>query len=196
MGGETLKNKQRTILCLLIATVFLMPLTGNTACASEESCIYHFNSYDDSELGGEAWETNPWYMVDGNPNTYASTTIERDIELLNGNNCRPEGPFVITMVEIRARGYYTGDARDIILRPVFGGTLDGNNHYFSPPEGLENASWSDWFDITDDPNSHTWWNWTDVQNLDCDVESGFDPSGGPFTLYCSLVEIRVTFIVP
>ena len=187
-----MKNKERTILCLLIATVFLMPLTGNTACASEESCTYFFDSYDDSGLGGEAWETNPGYMVDGNQNTYASTTIERDIQLLDGNECDPEDPFEITKVEISARGYYSGNVRDIILRPVFNGTLDGDDYYFTP-NGT--AEWSEWFDITDD-FYQIGWDWTDIQNLDCDVESGFDPLGGPFTLYCSEVDIRVTFIVP
>ncbi len=186
-----MKNKERTILCMLIATIFLMPLMGNTACASEESCIYDFDSYDDSELGGEAWETNPGYMADRNPNTYASTTIERDIELLDEIYCNP-APFEITKVEIRARGKYSGNVRDIILRPVFNGTLDGDNYYFTPTAtGAE----SEWFDITDDFAQYGW-DWTDVQNLDCDVESGFDPSGGPFTLYCSRVQIQVTFIVP
>ncbi len=111
-----MKNKKRTILCALLATVFLMPLMGNTALA--DTVTYYFNSYDPNE----AWE-NP----SGNG---ASTTIGGDVHLLNGNTCPGTNLGTITMVELRVHGYYEGVQRDIILRPVFGGSSDGDNYPF------------------------------------------------------------------
>jgi len=144
---------------------------------------YYFNSYSI----GETWVTNPSYMVDGSTSTYASTNIGGDVELCNGNNCSGSDLGYIVKVELRVFGYYSGSQRDIILRPVFGGTMDGFNYSYSTGSS---PAWSRWFDITTETG--TPWNWTKIHNLDCDVEakSGF----GFFTLYCSKVEIRVTYI--
>jgi hypothetical protein len=148
---------------------------------------YYFNSYSI----GETWATNPSYMVDGSTSTYASTTVNGDVELCNGNNCSGLNLGNIIKVELRVYGYgyYSGIQRDIILRPVFGGTTDGLNYYYST--GLS-PDWSRWFDITSDPSKPLAWSWTDVDNLDCDVEA--ESSVGFFTLYCSKVEMRVTYI--
>jgi hypothetical protein len=147
--------------------------------------VYYFNSYS----GGETWATNPGYMVDGSTSTYASTTLGGDVELINGNNCSGSYLGEIIKVELRVRGYYTGNQRDIILTPVFGGTTHGGHYTYGT---TTTPSWSQWFDITADPFFTPPWNWTKVHNLDCDVEakSGY----GAFTLYCSKVEIRVTYI--
>jgi hypothetical protein len=146
---------------------------------------YYFNSYSISET----WATNPSYMVDGSTSTYASTTLDGDVELCNGNNCSGLNLGEIIKVELRTYGYYTSTQHDIRLRPIFDGTTDGLNYSFST--GLSPA-WSRWFDITTDSFFTPPWNWTKIHNLDCDVEakSGY----GAFTLYCSKVEIRVTYI--
>jgi hypothetical protein len=170
----------KTLFCLVVATVFLLPLMSNTACASE--ITFYFNDYD------EGWETNPGNMIDGNENTYASTTDSTDIEWLNGNTCTGTELGTISLVEIRVKGNWSGAERDIILQPIFGGTLPGDYHIF---DASSYASWSRWFDITDDNNSYDWWTWRYVDNLECKVIVGGGSSG--FTLYCSKVEIRVTY---
>jgi hypothetical protein len=54
-------------------------------------------------------------------------------------------------------------------------------------------AWSQWFDITFDPFAPQSWTWTEVDNLDCDVIAENEPLRPPFTLYCSKIEIRVTY---
>lgn len=185
-----MKNKQKLILCLLIVTVFLIPLMGNSVLSegrSSGTAIYDFIAYDE----GEAWEINPEYMVDCNISNYASTNISGDVEYLirNSYDGIPPGR-TITKVELRAYGKYSGSVSDIILRPVFYGIWDGANHYFTPGT---TGDWSEWFDITDDPNPGPTWDWDGILNLDCDVEMG--PCAGQYQswVYCSKVQIRVTY---
>jgi hypothetical protein len=147
--------------------------------------IYYFDSYDNNE----PWATSPGYMVDGSTSNYASTTSNGDIELCDGNNCSTSDLGVISKVELRSYGYYSTNLRLIYLRPVFGGTTDGLNY---PQPITSTPGWSDWVDITNDPYAPNTWSWSDVDDLDCDVEAG---SGfGIFTLYCSKVEIRVSYV--
>lgn len=189
MGGEkiNMKKKESTILCIMILTVFLMPLMGNSVLSEGRGeKIYYFNSYSPFE----AWETNPGYMADGNEGTFASTTINGDVERLTSNTCS-EDVGSITKVEIRAKGCYARNPVYLVLRPVFPGG-DGDDHTFLPPE-CPNAAWSDWFDITNDPNAPDPWTSDDVVDLDCDVEARLGTTDWPFELYCSKVEIRVTF---
>jgi hypothetical protein len=147
---------------------------------------YYFNSYN----SGETWSNNPSYMVDTSTSTYASTSTNSDVELCNANNCTGTNLGDIVKVEIRAYVYYSGSQRDIILRPVFNGVNDGINYHYST---TTTPSWTPWFDITGDPgNFPPGWNWNKIKNLDCDVEA--KTGGLPFTLYCSKVETRVTYI--
>jgi PKD repeat protein len=149
------------------------------------SAMYYFNTnYDQSE----EWATNPSYMVDGSTANYASTTFDGDVQLCMTNTCPGTDIGKILKVEMRAYGYYTSDQRDIILRPVFAGTTDGGNYNY---QTTTTQGWSPWFDITDDNSAPGSWSWIDVKDLDCDVEAG---SGlPPFTLYCSKIEIMVTY---
>ena len=152
------------------------------------SVVFYFNSYD-SGFPGEFWLTNPGYMVDGNESTFASTNINDDVELLVNNSCNKSSYGTIVKVELRCKGYrsgFGGGSKNIVLRPVFVGG-DGNNHSFSAGTV---AAWSSWFNITGDMNAPGAWSWTDVDFLDVDVES--DLSSG-YTLYCSKVEVRVTY---
>ncbi|MDH7506722.1 MAG: PKD domain-containing protein, partial [Candidatus Thermoplasmatota archaeon] len=151
---------------------------------------YFFNDYDTSDPC-ENWLTNPGYMVDGNDGTFASTNVNGDVELLDGNSCKDEDLGVISKVEVRCRGYYSGGFganKKIILQPVFSGG-DGGNHEFNTGSS---AGWSNWFDVTVDTNAPEKWDWNHVIELCCDVVSNL--SGG-LILYCSKVEIRVTYNV-
>jgi hypothetical protein len=151
-----------------------------------DQVIYYFDSYDNNEV----WATNPVYMVDGCISNFASTTVNGDVELCNGNNCSGADLGTISTVELRVYSYYSSGQRDTILRPVYGGTNDGMECRYQtvPP-----MFWSEWFDITCHQYAPQPWGWTDIVNLDCDVEAESDLMGPPFTLYCSKVEIRVTY---
>ena len=62
--------KTRTILCLLTAAFFIIPLAGNTVSAEE--LTYYFDDYNPFVC----WPNNPGYMVDGSLSTFASTSTE------------------------------------------------------------------------------------------------------------------------
>jgi len=87
-------------------------------------------------------------MVNGVETDYASTTTDGDIQCLITNECAGTDLGTISKVELRFYGY--SDENDqCILRPVFGGTLDGDNHTVVP--GVS-AGWKAWQDITEDAN--------------------------------------------
>ena len=176
----------KPIVYLLVATVFLMPLMGNTVLSEDISTeIYYFNSYD----GNEAWEKNPEYMVDGNLDTCAETTIDSDVQLCDDNSYPGDGSGTITKVELRVMGKYEDNQRDIILQPLFDGKA-GNNHLYTTTEQL---IFLPWLDITEDNNAPNPWTWSDVDTLDCYVKAECNPFGGSFTLSCSIVQVRVTY---
>lgn len=152
------------------------------------TATYYFNSY--SLL--EAWETNPGNMVDADENTSAATTVDVDVELCTGNTCPGTYLGTITKVEIRTKGFYNpfGVKAAINLRPVFEAG-DGDSHMFLC--GVT-AAWSQWFDITTDTNAPSPWDWDDVEGLDCDVVGG-KMLPGVFTLWCYMVQIRITYTV-
>jgi hypothetical protein len=155
-----------------------------------EQVTYCFDSYDDSPYG-EAWDSHPFFMVDGSTSTHASTTYNGDVELCDENICPGDDLGTISKVELRVSSYYCGSQRDTILRPVFGGTVDGLNYRYETPT-QDGSGWSPCFDITDDPFAPQSWDWDDIISMDCDVEAEYT-GGPPFTLYCSRVEIRVTY---
>jgi len=167
---------------LLMCTSALLVLSKelNVGETDIEKITFCFDSYDPNE----AWETHyPWGG--------ASTTIDGDVELLDENTCDDDDLGRILTVELRVWGYYyySGNQRDIILRPVFRGISDGNDYHYQTttnPWGCSN-----WFDITNDPSAPRLWTENDVQNLDCDVEA--ESGLGSFTLYYWIVQIRVIF---
>jgi len=158
-----------------------------------EQATYYFDSVDDEER----WVTLPGYMVDGNSGTFASTTESEDVELCDDNSYSSGGSGVISKVELRARTYFSSvggevDCR-VYLRPVFGGSSDGDDHVIYCPSA---AAWSSYYDITSDTNAPSSWTWTDIAGLDCDVEAYIGAGGKNPTVYCSKVEVRVTYNHP
>jgi len=146
---------------------------------------YYFDAYD----SGEAWDTKPEDMVDGTTDTFALSGGIGDIELCNGNTCLGTDLGIITKVEIRIYAAAIQEGYDYIyLRPVFSGG-DGDNHDVGSLS--YDGEWSSYYDITSDTNAPANWTWTDIQNLDCDVEDYQD--GGLSTTFASKVEIRVTY---
>jgi hypothetical protein len=77
------------------------------------------------------------------------------------------------------------------ISQYFNGTTDGNDYTFATESS---AGWSRWFDITNDGLRLSYpsaWTWAEVRDLDCDVEA--ENLFGFWTLYCSKVEVRVTY---
>ncbi len=180
-----MKSKERTILCILIFTVFLMPFIGNAASAAEVT--YYFDGYDNSV----AWPTNPSYMVDGSENTWASTTTDGEVQLLDGNTYpgTPPGVGDITKVELSVKAHSDrAGVNNITLQPVFCGTNEGENYTYD--DLGEADTWSEWFDITNDDNAPERWTWEEIACLDCKVIAGIPELG---TVHCSKVDIRVTY---
>jgi len=142
---------------------------------------YYFNDYD----MGSCWTANPIYMVDGNTSNYASTAINFDVENLISNTCSGSELGSISKVEIRCFGKYSGTGmppiHDINLLTL------GEMHIFSPST---TDAWSSWYDITNNLDAPNPWTWNDVKTLGVNVEASI---GGLFTMYCSRVEVRVTY---
>ncbi len=158
--------------------------TGNSTTST-----YGFNSYDSVT---ENWTTTPANMVDGATSTYAATSADADVELLDGNSNAGTDLGIITAVEVRAFSYQTTDTTgSVTLRPVFGGSSDGDNHNFTPPATIGSAAWSNYIDITTDTNAPGTWSWSDVQNLNLDVV--WNANAGSNTGNVASVEIRVTY---
>ena len=111
-----------------------------------DTVIYEFDAYAE---GVEEWSTNPGEMVDGVETDYASTTTDGDIQKLTENECEGGDLGTISKVEIRAYAYSDVDDQ-LILRPVFNGADDGDNHTYVP--GVDHG-WGAWQGITTDPNS-------------------------------------------
>ena len=156
--------------------------------ASQET--FYFNGFDENK----AWESDPELMIDESEETYASTTTDTDVQLCNANTCPGDDQGTILKVELRVHGYYEGRTPgNITLRPVFrDGELTGENYTFV---ASDQPGWSDWFDITSDGGHgsvqlRTPWSWSEISTLDCDVEATLEEET---TLYCSMVELRVTY---
>lgn len=150
----------------------------------DSESIYYFDSWDE---GGEEWDGDPNWMVDGELDSFAWIVEPARVQLLNSNTYTTGGSGDILGVLIRAYGFIleTKDPQDVKLRPVFGGEADGDDHIFNLP--LEEGDWSSWYDITTDTNHPDPWTWIDVAYLDCDVESAMTEG----TEYCAKIELKV-----
>ena len=143
---------------------------------------FYFNTYD---VDGKEWSTNPQNMVNGNIITYASETLS-NTQLLTSNTCSAISDTVPTKIELRIHAYYSGSIGDIALKPIFIGG-NGDNHSTSI---TTIPKWTEWVDITNDINAPSTWGWDDIQALNCEVISITHLA----TVFCSKVEIKVTYI--
>jgi len=143
---------------------------------------YYFNAYDS---GGEEFETTPANMVDGSVTTDAQTSVNADVQLVDGNTCDGTDLGTITKVELRCYGTRVHASNNVDLRPVFSGSSDGDTH----DAGLFTEGWTSYVDITSDTNAPGTWAWSDVQNLDCDVISFVST----MWILIAQVDIQVTY---
>jgi prepilin-type N-terminal cleavage/methylation domain-containing protein len=156
--------------------------------ADPETITCYFDQYD---AGGEEWEVTPADMVD-NPslNTAGQTpTPAGDVQLLTHSTCANQTFGTITQVRVRHSGYCIFGSCGTILRPVFSGTLDGDNNFVDDSGG---GGWNTWVDITHNTNAPATWTTSDVVNLDLDVESASVGAGFLWTVFA--VQLEVTHI--
>lgn len=158
---------------------------------NDQQTAYSFTSYD---IGGEEWESNPGQMANGTTVNYASTATDGQVQRLTGNAASSTDIGQINSVELITHGYQiNGSDGQVTLRPVFSGTTDGTGTYiFTPNEDLGNAAVSSYYDITADPQAPTTWTWSDIDNLDIDVEFNQGASGSN-EAFISLVQVRVSY---
>jgi hypothetical protein len=150
--------------------------------------IYYFDGYNTSI----AWSSNPGYMVDGNESSYASTSMPGPNAVENCINNTCDGSYLgnISKVELRCKAYRSGEVVvGMNLTPIYNGNSPGSPNTYNTSSGPPGV-WSQWFDITSGLPSAQW-NWYNVKNLDCDVLA--PDMRESFTLYCSKVDVRVTY---
>lgn len=157
-----------------------------------ETVTCYFDQYD---TGDEEWYYMPNLMVDSSVETDAETfgsppAGEGDIELLTHSTCAGQTFGTISQVRVRYAGWCMFTNCGIILRPVFGGTNDGNNHY-SDCSSNSGSNYMPWVDITHDTNAPATWTTSDIANLDLDVEAHQTGPGTPMWVVFK-IELEVT----
>jgi len=134
--------------------------------------------------------TNPENMIDGDIETFAETEEQDILTACDGNTCDGTDLGTITKVELRFHGKMTvteGPDPGIDLSPYYG-TPPAGDHY---SEVLTTSpAWSSYFDITSDSQAPSPWTWADIRDLWVLVIA-YDLAIA--TVYCSKVEIRVTY---
>jgi len=160
---------------------------------SSTTVTYYFNAhsasawnnapqFNDNNLG-----SNAWIMGNGG-----------NLHEFSTNTCPGNDLGDITKVELRVGGATWNDGGgeendDMMLRPVFSGASNGDNHQIDMPVyDPEPMDWSAWTEITNDTNAPSPWTWSDVVNLDCDAWHVIVPSQTEYMLGAAC-QIRVTY---
>ena len=175
-----------TIIVFILSFFLLHPLSVN----AQTTVSYYFENYSSSN-----YDHNPTYAVDGSISTYADDNNNGHAIVLDANTCLGVDLGIITSVKLKVyfKNNYTSSNtnRTVVPRliPKFNGTTTGGNYNESPGD-YSTAAWSSYFDITSDASAPATWTWSDVQNLDCIVQT-YRPSSGQQKLY--KVEIQVTY---
>lgn len=156
-----------------------------------ETVTCYFDQYDS---GGQEWNYQPSGMADSaletDAETFAPTGGDGDIELLTHSTCAGQTFGTISQVRVRYAGWCMFSYCGIILRPVFGGTNDGDNHYSDCSSNYD-YNYMPWVDITHDTNAPATWTTSDIANLDLDVEAHQTRAGTPMWVIFK-VELEVT----
>lgn len=150
------------------------------------SKIFYFNAHN-----GGGW-TDVNNIVDSEttpPSTFGYTTaLPKPRLILTGNNCTGSDLGTISSVKFRAYDEKTGT----------GAVANKYKPQFTAGSGTEqthtlgSATWTSWYDITTDTHAPSPWTWTDVVNLDMNVNI----TNAKFTvnrLY--IVQINVTYTI-
>ena len=152
---------------------------------------YQFTNWDVNSN----WDSSPDNLVDLSTTTFGQDNEDGDYLNLNDNNCPGTDLGTITNVEISVyfKNNYSSANKSVVPRliPYFNGSNAGDTHNDAVGD-YSTAAWSTWFEITSDANAPGTWTWSDVQNLDCRVET-YRPNNG--NLSVAKIRIRVTYSV-
>lgn len=170
--------------------VIEVPTTVPGPDATSVQLIY-FNG-----VGSSNW-INSTSMVDGNVGTFARAGYPAGAYVqVNNSIASFDSTAIVTTgtvekVELRVYAQSGGTATRAELFPRFNGTTNG-----SAINIIAAGGYTPWVDITNDasgPGSGNW-TWSDVQNLDSQVEADIPiPGGGPSDYFnVSIVQVRVT----
>lgn len=153
-----------------------------------ETITCYFDQYD---VGGEEWWGSPHLMVDNNSTTQAESRNEDypDTQLLTHSTCASQTFGTISQVRIRQSGFCMMFDCGVILRPVFGGSTDGDDYYYDS-SATTGTNFNPWIDITNDTNAPGTWTTSDVVNLELDVETHRTGSGMYWRT--GVIELEVT----
>lgn len=148
---------------------------------------YYMNSYDKG-----TW-SDVSNIYDGDDDTYGYSDTGGEFSRSDDNSCPGTNLGTITKVEMRLKGYYTYSGRapgaGILWCPGFTAGY-GTEVVFILPTNT--GAWSSYEDITEDTNAPANWTWSEVSSLDSYIES--DPGSDLVNnIYCSIIEIRVTY---
>ncbi|MBN2668438.1 MAG: T9SS type A sorting domain-containing protein [Bacteroidales bacterium] len=160
---------------------------------SQSTVTYYFNGYNTSNPG--SWDSNPANVVDGSTSTLGADNENGDYLYLNSNTCSGTNLGTITKVELRAyhQNNWTSSqtTSNVVPRliPYFNGATAGGN-YNDAVGNYSTAAYGSSFNITLDGSAPGTWSWSDVQNLDCRLET-YRPNSGNLSVY--RVEIIVTY---
>ena len=96
--------KKLIFMCILVSLIVVPICEGFeiTQRVAPHEMLFCFDRYDPEMV----WENNYQNMIDGNENTYASTTINGDIQYLISNTCDYDSGRM-RYVKIRVNGYST-----------------------------------------------------------------------------------------
>lgn len=145
------------------------------------------------DVGHGSFWTDIANAFDGGLATFAHTSTDGGYLSGNSTTCGGSDLGTITKVEIRVYAYGDGDDRiDISF-----GLEPTTPEYQITPGSSE--GWTVYVDVTDDPNVNGW-TWAKIADLlaeaFCRLYAEFAKVAKGNTLYCAMVEIRVTYTPP
>jgi len=171
---------------LLISSLFFVMVEN----VESNDCRTDNTIYCDSYSNNAGWR-DPQYIVDSSTVTAGYTNANGSRVKTYAGSTGLDATTPVHKVEIRVRGFYSNlDANNkICLRPylVSTGYFDYYNYTLKT-----SASWSDWFDITDDDSAPLLWYADVVSNLQIFVESSKDPFLASL-IFCNQIQIRFNY---
>ncbi len=161
---------------------------GNTQ-STEKEIVCHFNSFS-----FETFDIDSNNVIDGNVNTCGQDNDSGESMILSSHNCNTNLGN-IRKVELRFKWAWNNPTQTwAYITPYFNGTSQGSIYEATGNTGSNLGSggqYTQWWDITEDINAPTDWEWTDLQNLDTGV--GLIKNWwGLMRIY--IVELKVTYI--
>jgi len=153
--------------------------------------------YFDEKDAVTDWDTSPENMIDGDTTNYALSFVSARTQYNTATTAPDNLDTTITKVEIRAlttASWFTLSSVTMYMYAVFAAG-NGTTRSWTPPKNdfKEPAEFTEWYDITSDPNAPATWLWEDVATLGNVIWGVWGATGDPVNVMCSYIEVRVTW---